>query len=82
MASLQQNKLAVWAVTANGLKLAGRLADSLPDADIYVSQHLAEQKPSHLLFGSLSAALEEKFGQYTGHIFIRWNSRYESAPLL
>ena len=70
MASPQQNKLAVWAVTPNGLKLADRLADSLPDADIYVSQNLAEKKLSHILFGRLTATLEEKFGQYTGHIFI------------
>jgi len=70
MVSAKQTKLAVWAVTPNGAKLADRLADSLPDADIYVSQNLAEKKSSHLVFERLSAALEEKFRQYTGHIFI------------
>ena len=65
-----QHNLAVWAVTPNGAKLADRLADSLPDADIYVSQNLAEKKSSHILFERLSATLEEKFGQYPGHIFI------------
>jgi cobalt-precorrin 5A hydrolase len=70
MVSSRQNKLAVWAVTPNGAKLADRLADSLPDADIYVSQNLPGNKPSHILFERLSATLEEKFGQYTGHIFI------------
>ena len=66
----KQHKLAVWAVTPNGVKLTDRLADSLPDADIYVSQNLAEKKSSHILFERLSAAIEEKFDQYSGHIFI------------
>jgi cobalt-precorrin 5A hydrolase len=70
MMSPKQNKLAVWAVTPNGVRLTDRLADSLPDADIYVSQDLAEKNTSHILFEKLSATLEKKFGQYTGHIFI------------
>jgi cobalt-precorrin 5A hydrolase len=70
MVSPKQHKLAVWAVTPNGAKLTDKLADSLPHADIYVSQNLAEKKLSHILFEKLSAALEEKFSQYTGHIFI------------
>ena len=63
-------KLAVWAVTPNGVKLADRLADRLPEADIYVSRNLAEKKSTHSHFERFSATLEEKFGQYTGHIFI------------
>src|SRR5210317_452179 len=70
MVSPKQNKLAVWAVTPNGVKLADRLADSLPDADIYVSRKLVESKSSHFQFDKLSATLEEKFARYTGHIFI------------
>jgi len=63
-------KIAVWAVTPNGVKLTDKLADSLLDADIYVSRNLPEKKSSHIQFKRLSATLEEKFGQYTGHIFI------------
>jgi cobalt-precorrin 5A hydrolase len=70
MVSPQQNKFAVWALTPNGAKLADRLADSLPNADIYVSQNLAEKKSSYILFERLSVTLEEKFHQHTGHIFI------------
>lgn len=70
MVSPKQNKLAVWAVTPNGVKLTDRLADGLPDADIYVSCNLAEKKSSHIQFERLSATLAEKFGRYTGHIFI------------
>ena len=64
------NKLALWAVTPNGLKIADRLADSLPGVDTYVSQKLTEKKASHILFEKLSGAIKEKFSQYTGHIFI------------
>ncbi|MEE4264055.1 MAG: cobalt-precorrin 5A hydrolase [Desulfobacteraceae bacterium] len=64
------NKLAVWAVTPNGVRLADRLAESLPGADIYVSFNLTEKKSWHIQFEKLSGALEEKFGQYSGHIFI------------
>ena len=70
MVSPKKNKLAVWAVTPNGAKLADRLADSLSDADIYVSQNLAEKKSSYILFERLSATLEDKFRKYSGHIFI------------
>ena len=70
MVSPKQIKIAVWAVTPNGVRLTDRLADSLPHADIYVSQNLAEKNTSHILFEKLSATLEKKFGQYTGHIFI------------
>jgi len=66
----KQNKIAVWAVTPNGAKLTDRLADSLPDADIYVSRNLAEKKSSHIQFERLSVAVAKKFDQYTGHIFI------------
>ena len=70
MASPRHNRLAVWAVTPNGAKLTDRLADSLPDADIYVSRNLAEKKSTRIQFEKLSATLEEKFAQYNGHIFI------------
>jgi cobalt-precorrin 5A hydrolase len=66
----KQHKLAVWAVTPNGVKLADRLAESLPDADIYVSRNLALKKSSHIRFEKLSATLEDKFAPYSGHIFI------------
>ena len=70
MVAPKQNKLAVWAVTPNGVKLTDKLADNLPGVDIYVSQNLTETKSSHIRFETLSAALDEKFRQYTGHIFI------------
>jgi cobalt-precorrin 5A hydrolase len=70
MASLKQHKLAIWAITPHGTSLANRLAENLPDADVYVSGNLIEKKSSHIQFERLSAALEEKFRRYTGHICI------------
>jgi len=70
MTSLKQPKLAIWAITPHGASLANRLADNLPDADVYVSRNLIEKKSSHIQFERLSAALKEKFRRYTGHIFI------------
>ncbi len=70
MVSPKLDKLAVWAVTPNGVKLAHRLADALPDLDMYVPSTLAEEKTPHIRFETLSAALEEKFRRYGGHIFI------------
>ena len=69
MVSSRQNKLAVWAVTPNGARLADRLADSLPDADIYVSQNLPGNKPPHILFERLSATLEENASISSSKIF-------------
>ena len=70
MASLKQHKLAIWAITPHGASLANRMAENLPDADVYVSRNLIEKKSSYIQFERLSATLEEKFRRYTGHIFI------------
>jgi cobalt-precorrin 5A hydrolase len=70
MATSKHHKLAIWAVTPNGAELIERLADSLPDADIYVSQSLDLKGFSHNRFEKLSAVVEEKFDRYSGHIFI------------
>jgi cobalt-precorrin 5A hydrolase len=70
MKSLKQYKLAVWALTPNGIKLADRLAESLADADVYASQNLTHKRTSHLLFDRLSVTVAEKFNRYSGHIFI------------
>ena len=70
MASLKQDKLAIWAITPHGATQADRLADGLPGADIYVSHSLAEKKSAHIEFERLTPTVAEKFGQYTGHIFM------------
>ena len=70
MAKVEHQKLAVWAVTPNGTKIIDRLAGSLPDADIYVSQNLAVEDTTYNRFERLSAAVKDNFDSYSSHIFI------------
>ena len=70
MKPLKQHKLAVWAVTPNGLQVAGRLTDSMTDAAVYASKNLTGTRPSHTLFDRLAQTVAEQFNRYTGHIFI------------
>ena len=70
MAKSEHHKLAVWAVTPNGARLISRLAASLPDADVYVSQNLAAEENTYHRFDRLSAAVKDHFNSYSGHIFI------------
>ncbi len=70
MKSLKQHKIAVWAITPNGVRLADRLADSLTDATVYVSQNQSAKRASHRFFERLSVTVAEQFSRYTGHIFI------------
>ena len=70
MPKAEHHKLAIWAVTPNGAELVDRLAGSLPDADIFVSQNLNLAKPTYHQFERLSAAVNVKFDRYRGHVFI------------
>ncbi len=70
MPKAENHKLAIWAVTPNGAELIDRLAGSLPDADIYVSQNLNLAKSTYHRFERLSAAVNVNFDRYRGHVFI------------
>ena len=70
MAKAEHHKLALWAVTPNGVEIIDRLAAGLPDADIYLSQSLALKETAYNRFDRLSAAVKDNFDQYSGHIFI------------
>lgn len=72
-------KLAVWALTPCGARLAETLARVLPDVHLHVSFSLAEEirpqvpaenTPDCHVFTSLSHALTKAFNQYDGHVFI------------
>ena len=70
MAKAKHHRLAIWAVTPNGAGLVDRLAGSLPDADVFVSQNLDLENVSFNRFERLSVSVKKKFDQYGGHIFI------------
>ncbi len=70
MCDKKNHKLAVWAITPNGAKLALKIASNLPNIDLHLSARLKESKISSYKFKSLSAAVSETFNKFRGHIFI------------
>ena len=70
MDPLKTNKIAIWVITPNGIRLAETLLRNLPAADVYISQKIVETPDAHLSFQNLSETLEHNFVQYGGHIFI------------
>ena len=72
MISATRNKgaLAIWAITPNGAALAAIIAKSIPGADLYLTDKLADTGNDVFKFSSLSGALSGKFKAYNGHIFI------------
>ncbi|MFO7749935.1 MAG: cobalt-precorrin 5A hydrolase [Desulfobacteraceae bacterium] len=66
-------KLAVWAITPNGITHGILLARQLGSADLFVSRRLdlppfSDEKIT--VFPSLSKEITARFNQYQGHIFI------------
>jgi cobalt-precorrin 5A hydrolase len=70
MVATKTNNVAVWALTPNGVKLAGNIRQSLTDADVYVSQNIRETAFGHFAFQTLRETINKQFDQYSGHIFI------------
>ena len=70
MPAANNNKIAIWVVTPNGIKIARRIAALRPYADTYLSVRLSEATGAILTFDKLSEELSQKFNRYAGHIFI------------
>jgi cobalt-precorrin 5A hydrolase len=66
----QKDKIAIWVITPNGIKIARRIAARLPDVNVHISGRLNEAGLAKLTFDKLSEEMVEKFIKYTGHIFI------------
>ena len=67
---LETNNIAIWAITPNGSKLAGRLCRMLTDADVYISNNIDSPRFQHIAFQRLRDKIGKKFEKYSGHIFI------------
>lgn len=70
-----QNKIAVWAITPNGLKVAEKMTAGGLGLDLYISANFESHSPEHRnfvvkRFERLADALEKRFFEYSGHIFI------------
>ena len=70
MPAAKKDKIAIWVITPNGIKIARRIAADLPDVDLHMSGGLEVTVADALTFDKLSEEIVEKFNQYTGHIFI------------
>ena len=70
MPTAQKDKIAIWVITPNGIKIARRIAARLPDTDVYMSGRLNQAVSQKLTFEKLSDEVDEKFRKYAGHIFI------------
>ena len=71
--SPDRHRLAVWAITPNGVKQGTLLTRQLGSADLFISSRL-EQDPcldeNITVFPSLAREITARFNQYRGHIFI------------
>jgi cobalt-precorrin 5A hydrolase len=72
MATGQQNSIAIWVLTPNGLALARRIQQQWKGASLFLTQRLAEEDPTSesQVFERLTEAVEKQFSHFNGHIFI------------
>jgi len=70
MPAAQRDKIAIWVITPNGIKIARRIAERLPDMDLYASDKSSPGNLKATTFDKLADVMAEKFHQYTAHIFI------------
>jgi cobalt-precorrin 5A hydrolase len=70
MPAAQKDKIAIWVITPNGIKVARGITARLPEADVHMSGRLKEAALEKLTFDKLSDEMVEKFIKYAGHIFI------------
>jgi len=69
------SKYAIWGITPGSINIARRIADTLADADVYISSNLSDKDNNlHLKhffhFEKLRDKVSEVFHLYEGHIFI------------
>ena len=69
MTEWPEKKLAVWAMTPKAAKLAYRVQESWPRAELFLSSKLG-LKGQHQSFTSFSYSLGQVWNQYDGHYFI------------
>ena len=70
-----KDRCAVWALTENGVALAGRISEQISAVDIFLSKPLKtlmgkKISPGTRFFDKLSNSVKKEFHRYKGHIFI------------
>ena len=66
----KKEKIALWAVTPKGAVLAKKIAESMPDSELHLSDNLNLNDIRASYFERLSDAVSSEFHAYSGHIFI------------
>jgi cobalt-precorrin 5A hydrolase len=70
MKTTQKSKLAVWAITPNGVDIAKTIAGNFSEVAVFLSEKLPTKGGQSQTFGSLSEILTEQFYRYDSHVFI------------
>ena len=70
MPASKKDKIAIWVITPNGVKIAQQITKLLPDVAAHLSGRMNEAALGTLTFHKLSEEMVEKFHEYAGHIFI------------
>ena len=72
MATVPEGRIALWALTPDGMSLAGQLLAQWPGAVILYPRRLSgrPENPPMEAFESLTDAAADKFHRYAGHVFI------------
>ena len=70
MKKMKKNRLAVWALTQEGLKRAFIIVNSLEGVDGYGPKHRTDKGSSFKGFHHFKAQVRKVFHDYEGHIFI------------
>ncbi len=65
---IDTGKIAVWAITKNGLELAQRLMAFFPDTVLHVSENIHCEHG--FVFNNLAETVMKKFSLFSGHVFI------------
>ena len=65
-----ENKMAVWAITPQGVSLAERIAAELPKVKLFVTEKLETPARGAVCFDALPEAVARHFRTYAGHVFI------------
>jgi len=66
----QKDNLAVWVITPNGVELADKIVQALPETHVYTKAGLSRLERHARQYENLSDALSGLFHRYAGHVFI------------
>ena len=64
------DRLAVWALTPGGVRLAKSIAAGLPGSTLLVSEKVAAAAPGAETFPRIVAAVNRHFNAFDGHVFV------------